>query len=66
MSSTAVYPSTEEMLAWNDRSSLDFADHMIAWSRVDYILGQGKKTSRKMLLGLMRRFPGARSGLGKR
>ena len=36
----AVYPPWAEMLAWSDYAALTRADHMIAWSRVEYLLGR--------------------------
>ena len=37
-----VFPSTEDMLDWSDPAALSFADHMILWSRVDYVLRRPK------------------------
>lgn len=35
------YPKAEEMLRWTDIDAMDFADHMMAWSRVDYLMSLG-------------------------
>ena len=32
------YPSFEEMEAWTDTANLSFPDHMMAWSKVDFLL----------------------------
>jgi len=35
-----VFPSTEELLAWNEGTALEWADHLILWSRLDYLLAR--------------------------
>ena len=32
------YPSMQEMFAWQDPAELKFADHMILWSRLDFLM----------------------------
>ena len=32
------YPSFETMLDWPDRYSMKYLEHMMAWSRVDYLM----------------------------
>lgn len=34
------YPSFAEMLAWRDFQALTFANHMILWSRVDFLMAR--------------------------
>ena len=46
------FPTTSEMFAWKDPSALKFADHMIVWSRVDYLMSRDDGTARKFLLAL--------------
>jgi len=33
-----VFPSTETMLGWSASDSLDWADHLVLWSRIDYLM----------------------------
>jgi hypothetical protein len=35
-----VFPSTSDMLGWTDPEALDWADHLILWSRMDYLLAR--------------------------
>ncbi len=32
-----VFPTTAEMLAWNDPDEVEYAEHMILWSRIDHL-----------------------------
>ncbi len=47
------YPSFAEMLAWRDYQALTFANHMILWSRVDFLLSLGEEGFGRFL-GLMK------------
>ena len=33
-----VFPTLEKMLAWSDAEALEWADHLMLWSRMDYLL----------------------------
>ncbi|MSR61674.1 MAG: hypothetical protein EXS08_04395 [Planctomycetes bacterium] len=35
-----VFPSTNDMLAWNPSTPLEWADHLILWSRLDCLLAR--------------------------
>ncbi len=35
-----VFPPTAEMLGWQDPLALEWADHLILWSRVDYLMAR--------------------------
>ncbi len=48
----------EEMMAWREPQDVDARDHMIAWSRVDWILDQKAESLRPLLLALSERLPG--------
>lgn len=34
------YPSTHDMLGWQDANALEWADHLVLWSRMDYLLAR--------------------------
>ncbi len=36
----AYYPDWQSTLAWTDGSQMKFADHILLWSRMDYLLAQ--------------------------
>jgi hypothetical protein len=40
--SNKVYPTFEEMEAWTDPGAMRFADHMITWSKIDFMLRADK------------------------
>src|SRR5262245_47247154 len=52
-----AFPPTTEMLEWGDGSGWSFADHMIAWSRVDYLLNHGDGAARRFLLAVHEPVP---------
>ena len=45
-------PSTAEMLAWPDPENWEFAQHMMAWSRVDFVMHKEPPKRRAFLLAL--------------
>ena len=47
-----LYPTIEEMFTWTDWQELDFTQHMMLWSRVDFLMRQGPKKARNVLLGM--------------
>ncbi len=51
------FPSTEEMFGWKDAGEWEFSQHMIAWSRVDYIMRRDDKTARNLLIDLQEPVP---------
>jgi hypothetical protein len=34
------YPSTHDMLGWQDADALEWADHLVLWSRMDYLFAR--------------------------
>ena len=38
-----VYPTFARMLAWKDPTELAFADHMMVWSRIDFLASLGEE-----------------------
>jgi hypothetical protein len=56
-----VYPSTADMLAWKDADALEWADHLILWSRMDYLLAR-EDGAAGSLLRLIKEPPKSRSG----
>jgi hypothetical protein len=56
-----VFPAWAEMLAWSDPAVLTRADHMIAWSRIEYLLGrEGTGAAAFMMAVKEPRTPGTR------
>lgn len=51
------FPPTREMIAWQDVAELSFADHMILWSRVDYLMRGGDEVPRRLIDALCRAQP---------
>jgi hypothetical protein len=51
------FPTTAEMLAWKTPAELAFADHMILWSRVDWLLDGDAARGRAVLLALAEPVP---------
>ena len=52
------FPTTAEMLAWQERNKLSFAEHMILWSRVDYLIRlDGGRMMRELLWKTMEPVP---------
>jgi hypothetical protein len=57
------FPTTAEMLAWQERNALSFADHMILWSRVDFLIQRDDgRTMRELLWKTMEPVPGDGAG----
>ena len=52
-----AFPACSEMLDWGDYSGWSFADHMIAWSRVDYLLNRGDGAARRFFLAIHEPVP---------
>jgi len=44
-----VFPPTEEMLAWDDPDALKWADHLILWSRLDFLLARDDGSAGRLL-----------------
>jgi len=44
-----VFPSTEAMLAWNETDALEWADHLVLWSRVDFLMSREDGAAGKLL-----------------
>jgi hypothetical protein len=53
----AAFPATAAMLDWKEYSGWSFADHMIAWSRVDYLLNRGDGAARRFFLAIHEPVP---------
>ena len=51
------YPSTSDMLQWSNAEALGWADHLILWSRMDYLLAREDGAAGK-LLRLLKEPPG--------
>ena len=47
-----VFPSTSDMLGWNDANALEWADHLILWSRMDYLFAREDQAAGKFLRNL--------------
>ena len=43
------YPSWEKTLAWTDGSQMKFADHILLWSRMDWLLDQNEKVKASLI-----------------
>ncbi len=52
-----VFPPTGEMLEWSDPDSLEWGDHLILWSRVDYLLARDDGAAKKLLAALKEPLP---------
>jgi hypothetical protein len=44
-----VFPSTSDMLGWNDPEALEWAQHQILWSRMDYLIAREDGAAGKIL-----------------
>ena len=44
-----VYPATEAMLGWTATDELEWADHLVLWSRIDYLMNLDDGSGRKVL-----------------
>ncbi len=53
-----VFPKIEEMLAWSDADALEWADHLMLWSRVDYLLSREDGAAGRFLRILKEPFAG--------
>ncbi len=53
----AYFPSVEEMLAWKDPEEWEFSRHMMAWSRVDFVLRRDRAKARALLMDLREPIP---------
>ncbi len=51
------FPSIEEMFGWKDAVEWEFSQHMLAWSRVDYIMRRDDKTARNLLMEFQEPVP---------
>ncbi len=47
-----AFPPTAEMLDWGEAWDWNFPDHMIAWSRVDYLMSRSDGMARRFLVRL--------------
>ncbi|HEX6885815.1 MAG TPA: hypothetical protein VF530_20745 [Planctomycetota bacterium] len=56
-----VFASTHDMLGWSDADSLEWADHLILWSRLDYLM-QREDGAAGSLLRLLKEPPGTKTG----
>lgn len=56
-----VFISTADMLAWNDADALEWADHLILWSRMDYLMAR-EDGAAGSLLRLLKEPPSSKSG----
>lgn len=55
-----VYPSTADMLAWSDTRPLEWADHLVLWSRMDYLFAREDGAAGRFLRRLKAPFPKAK------
>jgi hypothetical protein len=52
------FPTTKQMLAWKDPNALSFAEHMVLWSRIDYLIRRDDgRTMRELLWRAMEPVP---------
>jgi hypothetical protein len=51
------FPALAEMVAWERLADLSFADHMIAWSKADFLMRRGPETARALLYALEEPIP---------
>jgi hypothetical protein len=56
-----VFTSTAEMLGWKDADALEWADHLILWSRMDYLMARDDGAAGTMLR-LLKESPKTKSG----
>ncbi len=47
-----IYPSLDDMLAWGSYEEMKLPDHMMSWSKVDYLMSLGPKEARKVLVAM--------------
>lgn len=52
-----VFPSMEDMLAWTEASPLEWADHLMLWSRIDYLFAREDGAAGRFLRALKAPFP---------
>jgi hypothetical protein len=55
-----VFPPTAQMLAWEDPNALEWADHVILWSRVDYLMAREDGAGSKLMRYLKDPLPPGR------
>jgi hypothetical protein len=48
----AVFPPWPEMLAWRDPNALTRADHMMAWSRVSWLLERDRAAAAAFMMAV--------------
>ena len=51
------YPSAKSLMAWEQGEKLEFADHTMMWSRVDYLMKEHPDGFRRFLHGLKAPLP---------
>lgn len=44
-----IFPACAEMLAWSDAEALEWADHLLLWSRMDYLLARQDGAAGRLL-----------------
>jgi hypothetical protein len=47
-----IFPTLDEMLGWSDPEVLEWADHLMLWSRMDYLLAREDGVAGKLLHAL--------------
>ena len=50
-----VFPTLEQMLAWGNAEALEWADHLMLWSRMDYLLAREDGLAGRLLYALKER-----------
>jgi hypothetical protein len=51
------YPSMEEILDWTSFEEMQFADHVILWSRIDFLMSLGEDVTRELFTLLQEPLP---------
>ena len=59
-----VFPPTSAMLTWQDPNALEWADHLIAWSRIDYLMAREDGAAAKLMRLMKEPLPPADQGAG--
>jgi hypothetical protein len=47
-----VFPTLDQMLAWDNAETLEWADHLMLWSRIDFLLAREDDLAGKLLYAL--------------
>lgn len=47
-----AFPTTEDMLAWSDPNALKWSDHLVLWSRIDYLMSADEGAFGRLLVHL--------------